>query len=287
MVVEAPLRRQARGQKRRARRSRTAPSGESRRAPPGDERDRREIDDEREHAHRPAGGEAQVGRLSRLSSQASQRAHPGDGMPDCAIESRRIADHRLDRRARRAPEAAIAKADMMAEWTRDRGSPPPSPIMAASSTSPARWSPTRPSPGSTFPPAINPHPYPCRDLRAERWTRLPDTRRARAARSRRRTPLRRPPARPVVVAGPGSQTLIQRSLRFLRREPRRRARRRPTAASRRPCRAGAAVRSDAGSRGSAPRRRGRGQSQQPGRADHSATSSPRLARAPRARATAC
>ena len=86
--------------------------------------------------------------------------------------------------------------------------------MAASSARRAVWSPTRPSHGSTSPPASTHTPIRCPRLRPRRGRGYPIRPRSRGSKSAAATRYRaRPPAH--VVAAPGSQTIIQALARLL------------------------------------------------------------------------
>ena len=205
MEAEAALRRQARGENdergeaERPRRKKRA------RRQPCDERDRGQIDEEHDDAQRPPGGEAQGRLIGERFQPGEPAAHPSDGMADRAIERRRIADQRLDDRG--GERERQRKRKRHGGIGLDREASGRSPITAARSKSPAGSRPRAPEPWIDLSTGVNPHAYPLPALEPEAWSRLPESEalaKLEAAAARRYGA-----AAESVIAGPGSQALIQ------------------------------------------------------------------------------
>ena len=97
MPIQALLRRQARGQE-RERREADGPGWRQAGNEPRDDADRAEIEREREDARRAADRERERRPIEPPLQCGDERAHPGDGMPDCAIDSLGIADRHVEKR---------------------------------------------------------------------------------------------------------------------------------------------------------------------------------------------
>ena len=111
-------------------------------------------------------------------------------MADRAIERRRIADQRLERREAASASGSVNESDMTAD--RDRAADFAAFTYHGGALDVARrLAPGAPEPWIDLSTGVNPHPYPLPDLAPEVWSRLPAAEALAELEARRRQPLRR------------------------------------------------------------------------------------------------